>query len=141
MHAPRRFMSQIWANNNVTSYSYLFNVLTAGVSQYIGATHFTEIAFVFCNLLGNGYNNSVATPPFLNKPESYSQLARVMTRMWASFIVNQTPNESGVTTLKWPEYTLDDPQNIVFDANVTELAFIEPDTFRAEAIAHMINNA
>ncbi|ETL50253.1 hypothetical protein L914_00457 [Phytophthora nicotianae] len=64
-----------------------------------------------------------------------------MTRMWASFIVNQTPNENGATALKWPEYTLDDPQNIVFDANVTELAYIDPDVFRAEAIAHMINNA
>ncbi|GMF30337.1 unnamed protein product [Phytophthora lilii] len=141
MHAPRRLMSQVWANNNVTSYSYVFNVLTAGVSQYIGATHFTEVAFVFYNLLGNGYNNSVATDPFLNKPESYSQLSRLMSRMWASFIVNQTPNQSGVTALKWPEYTLDDPQNIVFDTNVTELAYIEPDIFRAEAIAHMINSA
>eukprot|EP00644_Phytophthora_capsici_P009783 jgi/Phyca11/577335/estExt2_Genewise1.C_PHYCAscaffold_1080005 len=130
----------VWANNNVTSYSYLFNVLTAGVSQYIGSTHFVEVAFVFYNLLGDGYNNSVATNPFLDKPESYKQLARLVTRMWASFIVNQTPNQSGVTTLKWPEYTLDAPQNLVFDANVTETAYIEPDTFRAEAIAHMINN-
>uniref|UniRef100_H3GA89 Carboxylic ester hydrolase n=1 Tax=Phytophthora ramorum TaxID=164328 RepID=H3GA89_PHYRM len=140
MHAPRRFMSQIWASSNVSSYSYMFNVLPAGVSQYLGSTHFTEVAFVFYNLLGDGYNNSVATDPFLNKPESYSQLARLMTRMWASFIVDQTPSESGVTALTWPEYTLDDPQNIVFDANVTELAYVESDTFRAEAIAHMINS-
>ncbi|KAG2523091.1 hypothetical protein JM18_005896 [Phytophthora kernoviae] len=140
MHGPRRFMSQTWAANNVTSYSYDFNVLTAGTSHYIGATHFTEVAFVFYNLLGDGYNNSVATNPFLDKPESYSHLARLMTRMWASFIVNQTPNHSGVTALKWPDYTLDEPQNIVFDANVTELAYIAPDTFRAEAISYMINN-
>ncbi|KAL3659424.1 hypothetical protein V7S43_015695 [Phytophthora oleae] len=141
MHAPRRFMSEVWASNNVTSYSYLFNVLTAGVSQYIGSTHFVEVAFVFYNLLGDGYNNSVATDPFLDEPESYKQLARLMTRMWASFIANQTPNQSGVTALEWPEYTLDDPQDIVFDANVTDVAYIEPDTFRAEAIAHMINNS
>ncbi|KAG3152134.1 hypothetical protein PI126_g10652 [Phytophthora idaei] len=141
MHAPRRFVSEIWAKNNVTSYSYLFNVLTAGISQYIGVTHFTEVAFVFYNLLGDGYNNSVATDPFLDKPESYKQLARAMARMWASFIVNQTPNENGVTALRWPEYTLDDPQIIVFDANVTELAYVAPDTYRAEAITHMINSA
>ncbi|RLN91093.1 hypothetical protein BBJ28_00023527 [Nothophytophthora sp. Chile5] len=95
MHGPRRFLSQIWASNNVTSYSYVFNVLTAGTSQYIGATHFTEVAFVFYNLLGDGYNNSVATDPFLNEPESYKRLARLMTRMWSSFIVDQTPNHSG----------------------------------------------
>jgi hypothetical protein len=45
-----------------------------------------------------------------------------------------------VTALTWPEYTPDHPQNIVFDANVTEFAYVEPDTYRAEAIAHMINN-
>ncbi|ETI57176.1 hypothetical protein L916_00456 [Phytophthora nicotianae] len=137
MHAPRRYLSEIWAANDLTSYSYVFNVLTAGNNEYIGATHFTEVAFVFYNLLGDGYNNSVATDPFLDKPESYKQLARVMTRMWASFIVNQTPNENGATALKWPEYTLDNAQNIVFDANVTELAYPAPDTHRAEGIAYL----
>ncbi|KUF98691.1 hypothetical protein AM588_10010284 [Phytophthora nicotianae] len=137
MHAPRRYLSEIWAANDLTSYSYVFNVLTAGNNEYIGATHFTEVAFVFYNLLGDGYNNSVATDPFLDKPESYKQLARVMTRMWASFIVNQTPNEYGATALKWPEYTLGNAQNIVFDANVTELAYPAPDTYRAEGIAYL----
>ncbi|KAE9022077.1 hypothetical protein PF011_g4635 [Phytophthora fragariae] len=140
MHAPRRFMSEIWAANGLPSYSYRVNVLSAGISQYTGSTHFQEVAFVFYNLDGNGYNNSVATDPFLNKPDSYKQLARVMTRMWASFIVDQTPNNNGVTDVEWPQYSLDDPQNIVCDANVTDLAYIESDLFRAEAIAYMINN-
>ncbi|KAH7491187.1 Lipase 1 [Phytophthora ramorum] len=137
MHAPRRYLSEIWAANDLPSYSYVFNVLTAGNDEYIGATHFTEVAFVFYNLLGDGYNNSVATDPFLNKPESYKQLARVMTRMWASFIVHGNPNENGVTALEWPEYTSDSAQNIVFDANVTELAYVAPDTYRAEGIAYL----
>ncbi|GMF26791.1 unnamed protein product [Phytophthora lilii] len=47
------------AANDVTSYSYVFNVLVIGLTQYIGATHFQEVAFVFYNLQGNGYNNSV----------------------------------------------------------------------------------
>jgi carboxylesterase type B len=137
MHAPRRFVSEIWAANDLPSYSYVFDVLTAGNNEYIGATHFTEVAFVFYNLLGDGYNNSVATDPFLNKPESYKQLSRVMTRMWASFIMHQNPNENGVTALEWPEYTSDNAQNIVFDANVTEFAYIAPDTYRAEGIAYL----
>ncbi|KAE9045073.1 hypothetical protein PR003_g11229 [Phytophthora rubi] len=141
MHAPRRYMSEIWAANGLPSYSYRFNVLPAGISQYIGSTHFQEVAFVFYNLDGNGYNNSVATDPFLDKPDSYKQLARVMTRMWASFIVDQSPNNNGVTDVEWPQYSLDDPQNIVFDANMTDLAYIESDLFRAEAIAYMINNS
>ncbi|KAE9273886.1 hypothetical protein PF008_g29734 [Phytophthora fragariae] len=96
-----------------------------------------EVAFVFYNLEGDGYNNSVATDPFLNKPDSYKQLARVMTRMWASFIVHENPNENGVTALEWPVYTSDNAQNIVFDANVTEFAYIAPDTYRAEGIAYL----
>ncbi|KAG7384478.1 hypothetical protein PHYBOEH_009435 [Phytophthora boehmeriae] len=136
-HGPRRFMSQMWAKDGVPVYSYRFNVLTAGTSQYLGATHFTEVAFVFYNLAGNGYNNSVATDPFLNKPETYGQLARLMTRMWASFIVNQTPNDNGLTDVEWPQYSLDDPQNFVFDTNVTNVSYVESDFFRAEAIAYL----
>lgn len=35
---------------------------------------------------------------------------------------------------------LDDPKNIVFDVNVTDLAYIEPDTFRADGIGFIIDN-
>ncbi|ETN23908.1 hypothetical protein PPTG_00398 [Phytophthora nicotianae INRA-310] len=137
MHAPRRYTAEAWAAYNVTSYSYVFNVLVNGLSQYVGATHFQEIAFVFYNLDGNGYDNAVAVNPFLNQPETFTQLARMMTRMWSSFIVDQTPNNNGVTALKWPEYTTEDPKNIVFDVNVTEQAYLEPDTYRGEAIAYL----
>lgn len=40
----------------------------------------------------------------------------------------------------WPRYTLDDPQNIVFDVNVTNLAHVEHDTYRAEGIAYIADN-
>ncbi|RLN53789.1 hypothetical protein BBJ29_004502 [Phytophthora kernoviae] len=137
MHAPRRYTAESWAAHNVTSYSYVFNVLVNGLTQYIGATHFQEVAFVFYNLDGNGYENAVSVNPFLNEPKTFLQLARMMTRMWASFIVDQTPNNNGVSALEWPEYTSDSPQNIVFDVNVTELAYIEPDIYRAEAIMYL----
>lgn len=32
---------------------------------------------------------------------------------------------------------MDNPQNIVFDANVTNVAYVEPDTYRAEGIAYI----
>ncbi|KAG3015603.1 hypothetical protein PC121_g3012 [Phytophthora cactorum] len=137
MRSCTPLMSEIWAANDLPSYS--FNVLTAGNNEYVGATHFTEVAFLFYNLLGDGYNNSVATDPFLDKPESYKQLARVMTRMWASFIVHENPNQNGATALEWPEYTSDDAQNVVFDANVMELAYVAPDTYRAEGIAYLMS--
>jgi hypothetical protein len=44
---------------------------------------------------------------------------------------------STVTNATWPAYTLDNPQNIVFDANKTGLVYTEPDIYRAEAIAYL----
>ncbi|KAJ9602718.1 hypothetical protein H2200_012912 [Cladophialophora chaetospira] len=92
MHAPRRLTAQAWAAQNVTSWSYHFNVVPNGVSYVTGATHFQEVAFVFRNLLGQGYNNSVAVDPFEHKPATYGDLATIMSRMWASFIAEGDPN-------------------------------------------------
>jgi carboxylesterase type B len=94
-HAPRRLITQSWAKYNATAYSYHFNVFTNGFDSTIGVTHFTEVAFVFANTMGNGYINVVASDPFAGKPESYKQVARMMSRMWASFIVDLDPNNNG----------------------------------------------
>jgi hypothetical protein len=40
----------------------------------------------------------------------------------------------------WPAYTLDNPQTFFFDANVTNLSYVEPDIYRAEGIQWMIEN-
>ncbi|KUI64628.1 Lipase 2 [Cytospora mali] len=133
IHAPRRLATQSWARFNATSYSYHFNVLVNGSTAVEGVEHFVELAFVFHDVTGLGYNNSVATDPFAGQPETLKQLATIMSRMWVSFIVNGDPNYSGATDLQWPKYTLDDPRNIVFDVNRTGLAYIEPDVYRAEA--------
>ena len=37
----------------------------------------------------------------------------------------------------WPVYDSADPENIVFDVNATNLAYIEPDIFRAEGIQYL----
>ncbi|KAK9777706.1 putative Carboxylic ester hydrolase [Seiridium cardinale] len=137
-HAPRRYMSQSWAKNNVTSYSYHFNIFPAGVAPEIGVTHFAEVAWMFYNINGEGYHNAIANDPFEGVPESYIQAADVMSKMWISFIVDGTPNNSGLTEIEWPAYTLDDPRNLVFDANVSDLLYVEPDTYRAEGIAFLI---
>ncbi|KAH7412997.1 triacylglycerol lipase [Cadophora sp. MPI-SDFR-AT-0126] len=139
-HASRRFQAQKWAEYNATAWSYHFNVFTAGFDATTGSGHFTEVAFVFFNTGGRGYMNAVATNPFEGKPESYKKLAKVMSRMWASFIVDLDPNNAaGAGCVNWPKYTLDDPKNIVFDANVTNVAYEEPDTYRAEGIAYIMD--
>jgi len=136
-HAPRRLISQVYAANNISSWSYHFNVLVNGQPPSSGAAHFQEVAFVFHNLEGLGYNNSVAVDPFENKPQTYQRLATIMSRMWVSFIVDGDPNTNNATSVRWPVYTLDNPQNIVFDANVTNLLYAEPDYYRAEGIQYI----
>ncbi|PSR81083.1 carboxylesterase family protein [Coniella lustricola] len=140
MHAGRRLASQSWASNNVTAYAYHFNVLVNGATAEMGAGHFREVAFVFDDTTGLGYNNSVSVDPYAGEPETFDQLAEMMSRMWVSFIVNQDPNEAQVSNVTWPRYTLDNPQNLVFDVNVTDLAYAEPDTYRAEGINYIIDN-
>lgn len=44
-----------------------------------------------------------------------------------------------VNPLKWPKYTVDGAQNIVFNTNVPDLAYLQPDTFRAEALEYLSN--
>jgi hypothetical protein len=156
MHASRRLTSQAWAKYNVTSYAYLFNVLVNGVPNSIGSAHFQEVAFVFDNTNGVGYQQHLLPNPLGGEPKSYTELATLMTRMWAGFIYGGDPNLSGgkysfrdlwtvhfanrwiVPAATWSTYTLDNPQTFVFDANVTSYA--APDTFRAEGINWMIQN-
>ncbi|KAG4033740.1 hypothetical protein MFRU_004g02430 [Monilinia fructicola] len=136
-HAPRRLTSQSWAKYNVSSYSYRFNVLVNGISPSIGATHFQEVAFVFHNTEGEGYKTVVSKDPFEGKPESFLELAKIMSRMWISWVVHGDPNLAGVSNTTWPEYTLEDPKNLVFDVNVTDLTYVEPDYFRAAEIKYI----
>lgn len=45
-----------------------------------------------------------------------------------------------MTNVEWPIYSLEDPKNIVFDVNVTDLAYAEPDIYREEGINFLIEN-
>jgi triacylglycerol lipase len=95
MHAPRRFMNQIWARNNLPSYSYRFNVIPNGVSAASGSNHFKEVAFVMDNVQGVGYAELGGVNPFAGKPESYKELAGRIAGMWASFVDTLDPNVAG----------------------------------------------
>lgn len=95
IQAPRRHATQSWARYNATAYSYHFNVLVNGAVVETGAAHYREVAFVFHDVIGLGYNNSVSVDPFVGKPDTLGQLATMMSRMWVSFIVHGDPNYSG----------------------------------------------
>ncbi|KAF2684929.1 triacylglycerol lipase [Lentithecium fluviatile CBS 122367] len=132
-HAPRRLTDQILARNNVSSWSYEFNVIPNGISPTMGATHFTEVAFVFYNLLGLGYPES----PFEGTPQSYRDVANIISRYWVNFIVDGNPNSGEAGSHRWPSYSLSNPTIMAFDANTTDLAFPIPDTYRAGPIQYI----
>lgn len=135
--AARRLTCETWAAANLPAYSYRFNVVVAGIPWPIQVTHFQEVAFAFNNLKGLGY----AQNPFQNKSESFTQLSDLISKSWASFVYDLDPNgwtgrDSAVPA--WPAYSLENPENIVWDANVT--SHTEPDTFRAEGIKLLNEN-
>ncbi|EPT06072.1 hypothetical protein FOMPIDRAFT_1044541 [Fomitopsis schrenkii] len=138
--APRRFQCQTWAAGGAPAYCYRFNTRPNGASAELGVTHFQEVAFVFDNT--NGYGYDVYPNPFGGMPESYFSLAKLISSSWASFIHDLDPNSfrlHDTTTPPWPVYDNADPQDFVWDANVTELAYSEPDTYRAEGIAAILS--
>lgn len=138
MIGTRRASCEAWSNYSVPAYCYRFNVLVAGIPAEFGSTHFQEVAFVFDNIHGYGYVLD-AINPFTDEPPTYTRLAKIMSRMWVSFVVNLEPNKHGIAGVPdWPAYDISDglgAQDVVFDANVTTLAYPERDTFRAEGIA------
>ncbi|KAL8340747.1 hypothetical protein RB601_006717 [Gaeumannomyces tritici] len=138
-HGPRRLWARTWARAGLPAWSYHFNVLVGGVSPALGATHFQEVAFVFNNTRGLGYDTAVATNPFAGAPPTFGALADVMSRMWVGFVVAGDPNaHRGATGVRWPRYDDERPENMVFDVNATSLAYAEPDTYRTEQIEYLI---
>jgi carboxylesterase type B len=145
MIANRRGACEAWAAHGVDAYSYRFNTIPNGIPFTTGVTHFMEVAFVFDNTQGLGYGELWGTVnPYANKSESYQDLGFLMSSSWASFIHDLDPNGykgRDEETPAWPVYSLEQPENIVFDTNVTGVAFNEPDTWREEGIRFILDHA
>jgi carboxylesterase type B len=145
MIANRRGACETWTANGVPAYSYRFNTIPNGIPFTVGVTHFQEVAFVFDNTQGLGYGELWGTVnPYANKSESYQELGYLMSSSWASFIHDLDPNgykgrNSSIPA--WPVYSNDEPENIVFDTNVTGNAFAEADTWRKEGIQFILDHA
>jgi acetylcholinesterase len=132
-HAGRRLLAESYAAADLSVYSYLWNVYVNGIPNILGATHFQELAFVFYDL---------TSAEFKNKPETFKELSNLMSRQWVNFINDANPNLSisPEGTPAWPLYTPAQPDNIVFDVNVTGLAYTAEDNYRSEAITYLQQN-
>lgn len=141
-HATRRLTAEIWAQNNVPGWSYLFNVLPTGISDSIGVTHFLEVAYVFSNVGATA-------------PQEHIEAANLMSRYWASFIADLDPNSDNgklmspsypplcllsIVGPEWPAYSIAEPQLMAFDVNTTTLATPIPDTYRAQQTRYINDN-
>ncbi|KIY48513.1 alpha/beta-hydrolase [Fistulina hepatica ATCC 64428] len=137
--AGRRWTCETWSKANLTAYCYRFNTIPAGAPWEIGVTHISDVAFIFNNLNGDGY----AVNPFQNKSEAYTDLSYLMSNSWISFVHDLNPNNwtglgrNSTRAGDWPTYDYNDPQNMVWDANVT--SYVEADTWRAAGIS-LINS-
>ncbi|KAK4493754.1 hypothetical protein PRZ48_014939 [Zasmidium cellare] len=135
-HAPRRAVTTAWANHNATAYSYHFNVKPVGYADEIGSTLFAEVAWVFDNIHGEGY----ATNPF-GDVERYRALAKLMGRMWVSFVWFSDPNFHSMSGIPiWPKYEVAGAgvgRNFVFEGNRS--SYVEVDDFRAAQIQYLVD--
>ena len=150
VNAPRRASNHAWSAFGIPSYSYRFDVTVNGVPNFIGATHFQEVAFMFNNINGNGY----AVNPFGNlsteDTRHFDDLAKYMSRSWVSFMTTGDPNHNGGpfgvqgTNGDWPVYNASagggEGWNMVFTVNGSG-SYTEPDTYRAEGMAFISENA
>ncbi|KAG9236528.1 Alpha/Beta hydrolase protein [Amylocarpus encephaloides] len=156
-HSPRRGANVAWAEHGVPSYSYRFDVTVNGVPNYIGATHFQEVAFVYNNTQGHGY----ATNPFGNltaeETQRFGRLAREMSRGWVGFIVGGEPRSGVEGGVEWPVYEgrrwrwrggrkggegwggRAEGRNIVFSVNGTG-SYVERDSYRSEGMRFIREN-
>lgn len=160
----RRRANIAWSKAGLPSYSYEFNVVSTGVpskqhpflansskhlltkiekQDYIGATHFAEVMFVFDNVLAVGYDST--TVPIAEEAPVYAALAKGISNAWVNFVTGLDPNGAGLEidgVAAWPVYnaTLGGGvgQNVFLDTNGSSVAW---DSYRAEGINWMIENS
>jgi hypothetical protein len=83
-----------WAARNVSTWIYHPNIWVNGLNVETDVTQFQGVVFLL-NIIGEmGYKTVVAVNPLANKPEAFTQLARLMSRSWVSFINDVDPNNS-----------------------------------------------
>ncbi|KAF5647483.1 triacylglycerol lipase II precursor [Fusarium sp. NRRL 25303] len=134
MHYQRRRANEAWAKYGVPSYAYRFNIMPNGHRPQGGVGHFQEVAFVFHNINGDGYD----TNPFGGNgtyPADAKAMSKTISTAWINFINGLDPNgDSGPELFngnKWPIYKPSRSPNgkgVVFNINGTH---IEVDNWRA----------
>ncbi|RVD81420.1 uncharacterized protein DFL_009284 [Arthrobotrys flagrans] len=133
--APRRMITQELTARNVPVWSYRFKCVSNGYPAFLGATHFTEIIYVFHNT--DAYDPFSGSYP-MNGPNraEYVALSKMMARTWIKFFVNGNPN--GAAGLPhWPQYG-SGAYEMVFDKGAGN-TFVGQDNYRATGVQWFID--
>ncbi len=146
--ANHRKTCQTWANDGNPAYCFRFNAQSNGQPWHFGIKHLQDVAFVFYNLNGDGYdaahNSTQGVNPFEGKPQSYKDLADLMSRSWVSFVHDLDPNSFRKEGTEfenvplWPQYG-GDAQQLLFDADVGTRT--ETDNYRSDGIGLINDNS
>ena len=152
--SQRRYTSELWNRFGVPVYSYRFDVVPHGSNPVIlGAAHFHEIAFVYNNFRGLGYDVNPFESPFSGVAHGLTALGVEMSTRWITFVNTFSPNPPGMICrlsrwqcsrlidgagkagTSWPLYGNGTGQNLLFQLNDTS---VEPDRWRKGPIRRMI---
>ncbi|MCU0381599.1 MAG: carboxylesterase family protein [Chitinophagaceae bacterium] len=117
---PARFTSRAFVAKGTPAYLYLFSYVSDSARQWMryGASHASEIGYVFDNLRGR---NGAPLPP------KDHAVAKMMNTYWANFARTGDPNGNGLP--KWPVF--DPKKNEVFEFKTDGSASAVPDERKA----------
>ncbi|KAH6661541.1 lipase 2 [Plectosphaerella plurivora] len=126
--APTQFSANLWQrhNNSTNLYVYNANVTISQGGNWYGAGHSFDLPYVFRSLTGVGWEDNGEPPfaggnPFAGRPQSYIDLADVMSGMWIGFFNNLVPHYANQPVPEWPAFRGEDPSLYIFDAQPDKL--------------------
>ncbi|KAK7697524.1 hypothetical protein SLS64_013466 [Diaporthe eres] len=91
--AGRRITAESWAAHNATVYSYRFDTVPGDLDPLtLGAAHFQEVAVVFGDTEGLGYESNPFAVSSLDLRNKYINMSKLMGRMWVNFVNDGNPN-------------------------------------------------
>jgi para-nitrobenzyl esterase len=128
---PARFTANAFAAKGDPAYIYLFSYVAASMQERMkyGASHASEIAYVFDNL--NARNGAAAAPRDL-------EVARMMNTYWANFAKTGNPNGKGLP--KWPVNNSKNNEILEFRRDGSAVGAADPKKARLDVMQKAAQN-